>query len=136
MLDFGFLIKFIIVILQYNSDTNINHIITMGFSKKQLFNTSQNQVASITKVLGHPARIAMIQYISENKDCNCNALVESTGLSQPTISQHLGEIRKIGLLKQKVKGKNLFYTIDLDQLNESRRVVNDFFVKTQVNCNK
>tara|TARA_B100001059_G_scaffold236447_1_gene287005 strand:- start:24827 stop:25159 length:333 start_codon:yes stop_codon:yes gene_type:complete len=109
---------------------------TMGFSKKQLFNTSQNQVASITKVLGHPARIAMIQYISENKDCNCNALVESTGLSQPTISQHLGEIRKIGLLKQKVKGKNLFYTIDLDQLNESRRVVNDFFVKTQVNCNK
>jgi DNA-binding transcriptional ArsR family regulator len=136
LLDFGFLIKFIIVILQYNSDTNINHIITMGFSKKQLFNTSQNQVASITKVLGHPARIAMIQYISENKDCNCNALVESTGLSQPTISQHLGEIRKIGLLKQKVKGKNLFYTIDLDQLNESRRVVNDFFVKTQVNCNK
>jgi ArsR family transcriptional regulator len=136
LLDFGFLIKFIIVILQYNFYTNINHIITMGFSKKQLFNTSQNQVASITKVLGHPARIAMIQYISENKDCNCNALVESTGLSQPTISQHLGEIRKIGLLKQKVKGKNLFYTIDLDQLNESRRVVNDFFVKTQVNCNK
>ena len=124
MLDFGFLIKFIIVILQYNFYTNINHIITMGFSKKQLFNTSQNQVASITKVLGHPARIAMIQYISENKACNCNAL------------QHLGEIRKIGLLKQKVKGKNLFYTIDLDQLNESRRVVNDFFVKTQVNCNK
>ncbi len=108
----------------------------MGFSKKQLFNTSQNQVANYTKVLGHPARIAMIQHISEHKDCNCNALVKSTGLSQPTISQHLGEIRKIGLLKQKVEGKNLFYSIDLEQLNECRRVVNDFFVKTQVNCNK
>ncbi|WP_397363832.1 ArsR/SmtB family transcription factor [Olleya sp. R77988] len=108
----------------------------MGFSKKQLFNASQNQVANYTKVLGHPARIAMIQHISEHKNCNCNELVKSTGLSQPTVSQHLGEIRKIGLLKQKVKGKNLFYTIDTDQLNECRRVVNDFFVKTQVNCNK
>ena len=108
----------------------------MGFSKKQLFSSYQNQVASFTKVLGHPARIAMIQHISEHKNCNCNALVKSTGLSQPTISQHLGEIRKIGLLKQKVKGKNLFYTIDTKQLNECRRVVNDFFVKTQVNCSK
>ncbi len=136
MLDFGFLCRFIIVILQYHFNSNINNTLTMGFSKKQLFNTSQNQVATITKVLGHPARIAIIQHISENKNCNCNALVESTGLSQPTISQHLGEIRKIGLLKQKVKGKNLFYSIDMDQLNECRRVVNDFFVKTQVNCNK
>ncbi|AXO81043.1 ArsR family transcriptional regulator [Olleya aquimaris] len=108
----------------------------MGFSKRQLFNDSQNQVANYTKVLGHPARIAMIQHISENNNCNCNQLVKSTGLSQPTISQHLGEIRKIGLLKQNVKGKNLFYSIDLDQLNECRRVVNDFFVKTQINCNK
>ena len=108
----------------------------MGFSKKQLFNSTQNQVANFTKVLGHPARVAMIQHISEHKNCNCNTLVKATGLSQPTISQHLTEIRKIGLLKQKTKGKNLFYTINKEQLNECRRVINDFFVKTRVNCSK
>lgn len=108
----------------------------MGFTKKHIYNSNQNLVANYTKVLGHPARISIIQHISENRDCNCNQLVKSIGLAQPTISQHLSEIKKIGLLMQKVEGKNLYYSINIDKLNECRRVVNDFFVKTQVNCSK
>lgn len=108
----------------------------MGFTKKHIFTDQINTIANYTKVIGHPARVAIIQHISENKDCNCNDLVKAIGLAQPTISQHLAEIRKTGLLNQNVKGKNLYYTINKDQLNECRRVVNDFFVKTQVNCSK
>lgn len=108
----------------------------MGFSKKHIFNTQQNQIANFTKMIGHPARVSIIQHISENNNCNCNQLVKAIGLAQPTISQHLAEIRKTGLLKQTVQGKNLFYTIDQDKLNECRRLINDFFVKTQVNCCK
>jgi len=108
----------------------------MGFSKKHIFNEQQNQTALITKVLGHPARISIIQYISENSDCNCNTLVQNIGLAQPTISQHLSEIKKIGLLNQEMKGKNLFYSINTANLNDCRRIINDFFVKTQVNCSK
>ncbi|OIQ23296.1 helix-turn-helix transcriptional regulator [Lacinutrix sp. MedPE-SW] len=108
----------------------------MGFTKKHIFDKQQNDIATFTKMIGHPARVSIIQYISQNKDCNCNALVKAIGLAQPTISQHLGEIRKTGLLNQTVKGKSLFYSINQDKLNECRRVVNDFFVKTQVNCSK
>ncbi|WP_452598531.1 ArsR/SmtB family transcription factor [Pontimicrobium sp. MEBiC01747] len=108
----------------------------MGFSKKYIFDEQQNQTALITKVLGHPARIAIIQHISKNKNCNCNELVKHVGLAQPTISQHLNEIKKIGLLDQDTKGKNLFYSINVNKLNDCRRVINDFFVKTQVNCGK
>ncbi len=108
----------------------------MGFTKKHIFNENQNLVANYTKVLGHPARISIIQQISDKKYCNCNELVKIIGLAQPTISQHLAEIRKIGLLKQTVKGKNLFYSINTEKLNICRRVVNDFFVKTQVSCGK
>lgn len=108
----------------------------MGFSKKHMFGEQQNQVALITKILGHPARISIIQHISQNDCCNCNALVKNTGLAQPTISQHLNEIKKMGILNQNTEGKNLFYSINLDRLNECRRIVNDFFVKTQINCNK
>jgi len=86
--------------------------------------------------MGHPARVKIIQHISENVNCNCNQLVEKVGLAQPTISQHLSEIRKTGLLKQTVHGKNMYYDIDLDRLNECRRLMNDFFVKTQVSCCK
>lgn len=108
----------------------------MGFTKKHIFDAQQNQIANFTKMLGHPARVAIIQYISKHNDCNCNALVNAIGLAQPTISQHLAEIRKTGLLQQTVKGKNLFYTINEAKLNECRRVVNDFFVKTQINSSK
>ena len=108
----------------------------MGFTKKHIFTEQQNLIANYTKVIGHPARVSIIQYVSENKDSNCNTLVKAIGLAQPTISQHLAEIRKTGLLKQKIKGKNLFYSINQDKLNECRRLVNDFFVKTQVNCSK
>ena len=108
----------------------------MGFSKKHIFDEQQNQTALITKVLGHPARISIIQHISKNKHCNCNELVKNVGLAQPTISQHLNEIKKIGLLDQDAKGKNLFYSINEDKLNDCRRIINDFFVKTQINCSK
>ena len=108
----------------------------MGFTKKHIFNAYQNQIANYTKMIGHPARISIIQHISENKNCNCNELVKQIGLAQPTISQHLAEIRKTGLLEQTVKGKNLYYSINVEKLNECRRLVNDFFVKTQVNCSK
>jgi DNA-binding transcriptional ArsR family regulator len=108
----------------------------MGFTKKHIFNEQQNQIANFTKMIGHPARVAIIQHISLNNDCNCNSLVKAIGLAQPTISQHLAEIRKTGLLKQTIKGKNLFYSINQDKLNECRRLISDFFVKTQVNCSK
>ncbi|APX99193.1 ArsR family transcriptional regulator [Lacinutrix venerupis] len=108
----------------------------MGFTKKHIFDEQQNKIANYTKMIAHPARVSIIQYISKNEDCNCNSLVQAIGLAQPTISQHLSEIRKVGLLKQTVKGKNLFYSINQDKLNECRRVLNDFFVKTQVNCSK
>jgi len=108
----------------------------MGFTKKHKFDAEQNQIANVTKMVGHPARVAIIQHISQNNKCNCSNLVQAIGLAQPTISQHLAEIRKTGLLNQTVKGKNLFYSINQDKLNECRRLINDFFVKTQVNCCK
>jgi DNA-binding transcriptional ArsR family regulator len=106
----------------------------MGITKNHIFDDYQNETASINKVLGHPARIAILQYISKNEYCNCNDLVKATGLAQPTVSQHLSEIKRIKLLTQKHQGKNTFYAIDLDLWNQYRRRINDFFVKVQVNC--
>lgn len=69
----------------------------MGLTKTAIFNTSQNELATIFKVLAHPARIAILQYISTQDACICNDIVEEIGLAQPTISQHLKELKSIGL---------------------------------------
>lgn len=108
----------------------------MGFSKFSLHDQSINDLAKVAKVFGHPARVAIVNYISTHKDCICNDIVKNVGLAQPTISQHLTEIKRIGLLNQTEKGKRLCYSINETVLNESRRNINSFFVKTQVNIGK
>ena len=60
----------------------------MGASKNQIFSEEQNQLASIAKAMGHPARIAILQYIMQVDSCICGDIVDKIGLAQSTISQH------------------------------------------------
>ena len=63
----------------------------MGLTKSEIFTEEQNQIAKIAKVLGHPARIAILDFLIKSKSCVCGDLVKEIGLAQPTISQHLKE---------------------------------------------
>ena len=106
----------------------------MGTTKTQIFTTAQNELATIFKVLSNPARIAIIQYISQQQSCICNDIVEEIGLAQPTISQHLKELKSIGLLKGEIEGKTVCYCIDLNKWNAIQSQLNSFFNTTQANC--
>ncbi len=106
----------------------------MGVSKTQLFNISQNAVARAAKVLAHPARVAILQYISRQENCICTDLVDVIGLSQPTISQHLNEIKKAGLLQGTFEGKNLCYCINREKWEEVQELFHAFFGKINQNC--
>lgn len=106
----------------------------MGASKTEMFTTSQNTLATAAKVMAHPARISILQYISKQENCICNDLVAVTGLSQPTISQHLNEIKKIGLLKGNFEGKNLCYCINKEKWSELQELFHSFFNKINQNC--
>ena len=68
----------------------------MGTTKTHIFTETQNELALAAKVLAHPARVAILEYISKQEGCICNDLVDEIGLAQATISQHLNEIKKIG----------------------------------------
>ena len=81
----------------------------MGTTKAQIFTDKQNELAQAFKVLGHPARVAILQYISQQESCICNDLVEEIGLAQATISHHLKELKSIGLLQGEVEGKRMCY---------------------------
>jgi len=106
----------------------------MGVTKTHIFTSTQNELAQVAKVLAHPARIAILQHISRQENCICTDLVEEIGLAQPTISQHLNEIKKIGLLKGTFEGKNLCYCIDQERWNELKNLVNLFFLNITQNC--
>ncbi len=106
----------------------------MGLTKTEIFTTHQNQLAGIFRVLAHPARIAIIQYLSKQKGCICNDIVAEIGLAQPTISQHLRELKQIGLIQGEIEGKKVCYCINHDTWHKIHESINTFFNQTLPNC--
>ncbi len=84
----------------------------MGLTKSEIFTDHQNRLSSLFKVLGHPARVAILQYLIDQKACICNDLVDELGLAQATISQHLKELKATGIIQGTIEGKSVCYCID------------------------
>ncbi|MDG3582460.1 ArsR/SmtB family transcription factor [Galbibacter pacificus] len=103
----------------------------MGFTKKLAHTLEQNELSVIFKALGHPARISILQYISNHPNCICNDLVRDIDLAQATISQHLVELKKVDLIQGKHTGKKTCYHINIDKLYEVKQSVVTFFDETQ-----
>jgi len=99
----------------------------MGIAKTEIFTEHQNQIANYAKVLGHPARIAIIQHIFKTKSCICGNLVDEIGLAQATISQHLKELKSMGLIKGNIDGTKVCYCIDQDNWMKMMTVLETFF---------
>ncbi|HRG59970.1 MAG TPA: metalloregulator ArsR/SmtB family transcription factor [Bacteroidia bacterium] len=84
----------------------------MGTTKTEKFSAKQNYMATLIKALGHPARIAIIEYLVKVNQCICNDIVNELSLAQPTISQHLKELKNAGLIKGNIDGNAICYCID------------------------
>ncbi|GGW41150.1 ArsR/SmtB family transcription factor [Arenibacter certesii] len=98
----------------------------MGVTKTEIFTEEQNTIASFAKVLGHPARVAILQHLFKIDSCVCGDLVNEIGLAQPTISQHLKELKNLGLIKGNVEGTSVCYCIDTDNWTKMKEIVLQF----------
>lgn len=101
----------------------------MGITKSELFKKRQNRLANLAKAFDHPARVAILEYLLSNRTCITNDLVNELPLSQSTISQHLKELKQIGIIKGEVEGPKLNYCIDEEVWEETREVFNTFFAR-------
>lgn len=97
----------------------------MGATKTDHFTIKQNQIATIAKALGHPARVAIIEYLMKVNSCICGDIVNELPLAQPTVSQHLKELKNAGLIKGNIEGNAICYCIDEKTLN----LLKDYFEK-------
>jgi DNA-binding transcriptional ArsR family regulator len=86
----------------------------MGITKTALFTSEENELAIVLKALGHPARIAIMNYLTKMNECICGDLVNELPLAQPTISQHLKELKNAGLIQGTIEGTSICYCINPD----------------------
>jgi predicted transcriptional regulator len=84
----------------------------MGASKSDFFSDEQNYLASLFKAISHPARIAIIQYLLKVNSCICGDIVNELPLAQPTISQHLKELKNAKIIQGTIEGTAICYCLN------------------------
>lgn len=106
----------------------------MGVSKLEKFTEGQNQLALLAKALGHPARVAILEVLIQRKSCICGDIVEELPLSQSTVSQHLKELKKAGLIKGEIEGPKVCYCIHEENWASAKGLFHTWFESFHQNC--
>jgi len=108
----------------------------MGVTKTDQFTVEQNRLAEMAKVLGHPARIAILQYLAMQKSCVCGNIVNEIGLAQATVSQHLKALKDAEFIQGNVDGVSTCYCLNTDKLTSANKLISRLLNTccTQFNC--
>jgi predicted transcriptional regulator len=101
----------------------------MGITRSDLFSEDQNNLAQLAKVLGHPARIAILEYVAKANSCINSDLVNELGLAQATISQHLKELKNAGLIQGTINGTAMNYCIHAENWDRAAQIFNNLFTQ-------
>jgi ArsR family transcriptional regulator, arsenate/arsenite/antimonite-responsive transcriptional repressor len=89
----------------------------MGASKTESFTEKQNELATLFKALSHPARVAIIEYLLTVDTCICGDIVNELPLAQPTVSQHLKELKNANIIKGSIEGTAICYCLNTETLS-------------------
>lgn len=106
----------------------------MGLTKADLFTAEQNRLADLFRAIAHPARIAILEYLLQVQGCVCGDIVHAIPLSQSTVSQHLKELKNVGLVKGEVEGVRVCYCIDEKVWTEVKTMLDGFMAKAKCFC--
>ncbi len=105
----------------------------MTYSKIEAFSSELQELATFAKVLSHPARMAILNYLSEQSQCISGDITEEIPLSRTTVSQHLQELKNAGLVHGTVSGTRVFYCLETGKINELKTKMHDFLEKLAAN---
>lgn len=99
----------------------------MTYTKSELFDDDLQRLASIAKVMSHPARLAILRYLAKCKTCISGDISDEMPLSRTTVSQHLQELKKVGLIKGEIDGLKVNYCLCNSCIDGMGKDFNDFF---------
>ncbi|MBK9271459.1 MAG: winged helix-turn-helix transcriptional regulator [Saprospiraceae bacterium] len=108
----------------------------MGATKTEHYSKDQNLIATMAKGIGHPARVAIIEYLMRVDTCICGDIVNELPLAQPTVSQHLKELKSAGWIKGNVEGNAICYCIDENAIQQLLDYFSNLSSKLKAKKNK
>lgn len=84
---------------------------------------ADEQLATLARALGHPARVAILRQLSERGECVCGRIVDSLPLAQATVSQHLKVLKEAGLVQGEIDGPRVCYCVDPETVKRFQKLV-------------
>ncbi len=101
----------------------------MATSKKEEFTKEEIWLAEIAKALSHPARIKILKLLTDINACMVGNIVDQLPLAQATVSQHLKELKSVGLIQGEIDGPRICYCVNTKTLNKAKSALDKLFSK-------
>ena len=101
----------------------------MAISKKNEFGKGDIWLADVAKALSHPARIAILKILNDMNSCMVGNIVNQLPLAQATVSQHLKELKRVGLIQGEIDGPKICYCVNNKNLTKAKTALDKLFSK-------
>jgi predicted transcriptional regulator len=97
--------------------------------KVKSFTADQEKMARYSKALSHPVRVFVMDFLANNLDkcCYSGDMAEELPIARSTLSEHLKELKKAGLIQGEINPPYIKYCINRESWEEARQLLNDFF---------
>jgi ArsR family transcriptional regulator len=84
---------------------------------------ADEELAALTKALGHPARVQIMRLLVRREACICGDIVDEIPLAQSTVSQHLKVLKEAGLIRGDIDGPRVCYCVEPRALRRLKALV-------------
>ncbi len=108
-------------------------------NKSEQFDISLQELAQFAKAISHPARLAILKHLAEARSCISGDISDQLPLSRTTVSQHLKELKRMGLIHGEIEGLTVCYCLCQTDIKKYLDLFETFFTHIQqaeVACNQ
>lgn len=95
--------------------------------KKEVFEKDLQELSKFAKAISHPARLAILKYLAETKTCISGDISDYLPLSRSTVSQHLNELKSLGLIHGEIDGLKVNYCLCGSTIEKYKAMFDSFF---------
>ena len=84
---------------------------------------ADEELATLTKAVGHPARVQILRLLTRRVTCICGDIVSELPLAQSTVSQHLKVLKDAGLIRGDIDGPRVCYCLEPKALRRLKALI-------------
>lgn len=107
--------------------TYVYDIRTNNMNKSEHFDENLQELSKFSRGLSHPARLSILKFLAETRTCISGDISDYIPLGRTTVSQHLKELRKLGLITGEIDGLKINYCLNTDRIQKYLQMFSVFF---------